>query len=147
MSSRSSLKTSGYETFEHGADVGIRGWGPSLGEAFAQGARAMFSLMGENIGQVVPKRSVEIEVSSTDAEFLFLAWLNRLLAESDLHGLLFSHFAVAFPAQGKLEATASGEAFAQVASARGVEVKGATFTELKVFEQDGTWFAQCVVDV
>jgi SHS2 domain-containing protein len=30
----------------------------------------------------------------------------------------------------------------------GVEVKGATFTELAVRrEEDGTWIAQCIVDV
>jgi tRNA nucleotidyltransferase (CCA-adding enzyme) len=29
-----------------------------------------------------------------------------------------------------------------------VEVKGATFTELKVYQQsDKTWIAQCVIDV
>ncbi len=147
MSVGGSLKTSGFETFEHGADIGIRGWGPSLEEAFAQGARAMFSLMCDDIGQTSPGGSVELELSSSELDLLFLAWLNRLLAESDLEGVLFCEFKVQFPAQGELQATASGESFARVGSDRGVEVKGATFTELKVFEQDGIWTAQCVVDV
>jgi SHS2 domain-containing protein len=29
----------------------------------------------------------------------------------------------------------------------GVEVKGATYTELKVSRRDGSWIAECVVDV
>jgi len=138
---------SGFETFEHGADIGIRGWGPSLEEAFAQGARAMFSLMCDDIGQVTPGGSVELELSSSELDLLFLVWLNRLLAESDLEGILFCEFKVQFPARGELQATSSGESFARLGCERGVEVKGATFTELKVFEQDGIWTAQCVVDV
>ena len=34
-----------YETFEHEADIGIRGFGSSIGEAFENAALAMYSVM------------------------------------------------------------------------------------------------------
>ena len=148
MTTNKTTQQSGYETFEHGADVGIRGWGASLGEAFAQGARAMFSLMCDDIAQVSPASSVKVAIAASEPDLMFLIWLNQLLAESDLEGILFCDFQLSLTDQGRLEALVSGEPFADLHTDRGIEVKGATFTELQVHElKDGSWVAQCVVDV
>jgi tRNA nucleotidyltransferase (CCA-adding enzyme) len=47
-----------------------------------------------------------------------------------------------------LEATAWGELVERERHQPAVEVKGATYTELKVYrDENGAWIAQCVVDV
>jgi tRNA nucleotidyltransferase (CCA-adding enzyme) len=47
-----------------------------------------------------------------------------------------------------LNATAWGEAVDAERHQPAVEIKGATYTELKVAQRDhGDWLAQCVVDV
>jgi tRNA nucleotidyltransferase (CCA-adding enzyme) len=62
-------------------------------------------------------------------------------------GLLFGRYRVAI-ANGELTATASGEAVDIARHQPAVEIKGATFTELRVYRNsDGLWVAQCVVDV
>ncbi len=44
-----------YEQFEHKADVGVRGYGKTIEEAFENGAKAMFSIM-VNIAKIEPKK-------------------------------------------------------------------------------------------
>ena len=136
-----------FETFDHGADIGIRGIGSSPEEAFEHGAEAMFSLTIENFSEIRPVTTVKIQCESYDLPGLFTAWLNSLLAESDISGMIFCRFHVKINGP-TLSGTASGEPFNPEIHTRGIEVKGATFTELKVEETEpGRWIAQCVVDV
>jgi SHS2 domain-containing protein len=139
------MKT-GYETFEHGADMGIRGWGATMSEAFANGAKAMFSLMVEDMDAVRPKHPRDISCESFDKESLFTAWLNALLAEADIHGMIFREFDLEIQ-DCRIRGTARGEPFDTSRHARGIEVKGATYTELAVRQHKDGWLAQCVVDV
>ncbi len=142
-----------YETFEHGADIGIRGFGHTPEEAFANAARAMFSLMVEDFSAIVPAEKREVETSSLDLEGLLVAWLNELLAEWDIQGLIFSDFSLQIQqpegAEGEcsLRGTAMGEPFSPGRHGRGVEVKGATFSNLFVGKDGDLWTAQCIVDV
>lgn len=134
-----------YETFEHEADVGVRGIGKTLGEAFEEGARAMFSVMFE-IERVEPRAEIRVRCQAQDVESLFVDWLNTLLAEADIQGLALSGFSVRIDGL-TLEGTARGERIDIEKHRPKVEVKGATYTMLKVFEKDGRFVAQCVVDV
>ncbi|MGZ4979191.1 MAG: archease, partial [Methylobacter sp.] len=59
----------------------------------------------------------------------------------------FSRYQVVIE-NGKLSATAFGEAVDRQKHQPAVEIKGATFTELRVCQQDDdAWIAQCVIDV
>jgi tRNA nucleotidyltransferase (CCA-adding enzyme) len=61
--------------------------------------------------------------------------------------MLFSRFVVEIDA-GRLLGRAWGEIVDVERHRPAVEVKGATYTSLRVAQQaDGTWIAQCVVDV
>ncbi|MFW5931710.1 MAG: archease, partial [Desulfohalobiaceae bacterium] len=73
------MGAAGFETFEHGADIGIRGWGQSLEMAFGQAAQAMFSLIRPDLEQLRPRQEVFVQAEGFDLESLFVAWLNSLL--------------------------------------------------------------------
>jgi tRNA nucleotidyltransferase (CCA-adding enzyme) len=60
--------------------------------------------------------------------------------------MLFSRFAVTLEGT-RLEAQAWGEPVDAARHQPAVEVKGATYTGLRVAPQDGGWVAQTVVDV
>jgi SHS2 domain-containing protein len=49
-----------FEQFEHKADIGVRGYGKNIEEAFENGARAMFSVM-VNLKKVEMRKEVKIE--------------------------------------------------------------------------------------
>ncbi len=134
-----------FETFEHGADVGVRGFGKTLEEAFANGAKAMFSVM-VNIEKVESKDTFEIECSSYDLETLFVEWLNHLLTLAGTERAVFSEFQVSIK-NCNLKGFASGEKLDPERHEPSVEVKGATYSMLKVEEKNHQFIAQCVVDV
>ncbi len=135
-----------YETFEHGADIGVRGYGHTLEEAFENGARALFALMVENFEEIIPEREISLEVSAELLDELFVVWLNQLLTVSDLENMVFRDFKVNLSGE-ELRAKALGEPLDPAKHQLGVEVKGATFTLAKVERQGELWVAQCVVDV
>lgn len=135
-----------YETFEHGADIGVRGYGRTMEEAFANGARALFSLMVENFEAIEPKEETPVSVSAELPDELFVAWLNRLITLSALEHRVFSDFEIKIKGKN-LQGVARGEALDTEKHLLGTEVKGATFTLAKVEKEGDLWVAQCVVDV
>ena len=72
-----------FETFEHEADIGIRGFGPTVEEAFGRAAEAMYSVMVD-VAAVKPKEQRSIRTTADDREQLLVEWLNALLAVSDI---------------------------------------------------------------
>lgn len=135
-----------WELFHHGADIGVRGVGRSRAEAFEQAAVALTSVITDP-STVVPSTVVEFTLREADNELLLVDWLNAVLYEMATRRMLFSRFEVALEGD-RLHAKAWGEAVDVAKHQPAVEVKGATFTELRVRQDpDGTWIAQCVVDV
>jgi SHS2 domain-containing protein len=134
-----------YETFDHRADIGIRGYGNNMEEAFENGARAMFSVMVD-IDEVKSVDKEGICCEALDPEMLFVEWLNGLLSLSHLQGKLFSDFKVAISGN-KLEGSAWGEGFDKERHHVMTEVKAATYSMLKIEKEEGVYMAQCVVDV
>jgi len=96
---------------------------------------------------IAPTTPVEITVAADDPEDLLFDWLNALIFEMATRGMLFGRFDVAIEG-GHLRATAWGEAVSVDRHQPTVEVKGATYTGLRVFEADGGgWVAECIIDV
>lgn len=137
-----------WEHFSHEADVGVRGLGPSLGDAFAQAARALTAVLTDP-DRVEPRQAVTLGCADEDIEILFNDWLNAVVYEMATRRMVFGRFDVSVdPAAGTLSATAWGEPVDRLRHAPAAEVKGATFTALRVARaEDGSWQAQCVVDV
>ncbi len=134
-----------YEFFEHEADIGIRGVGTSLEEAFESAACALFEVMTDT-KKIVPIKAIEIECEAQNREELFIEWLNKLISESTINDMLFSHFLVKIEGN-KLTGTAKGEHIDTKKHELKTEVKAATYSQLKVFEKNRQFIAQCVVDV
>ncbi len=136
----------GWELFPHEADTGVRGFGPTPEAAFEQAAQALTAAITDPRG-VMPRRMVEMECAARDIEFLLVEWLNTLVYEMATRRMLFSRFAVHIRGTG-LRARAWGEPIDAARHEPATEVKGATFTALKVARRPaGGWLAQCVVDV
>ena len=140
------MDTGHWEHYSHPADMGVRGFGPTREEAFAQAALAMTAVIADP-DTVTPRQAVEIICEDEDDEMLFWHWLSAVLFEMGLRNMLFSRFEVQ-AVEGGLKAKAWGEQVDVEQHKPTVEVKAATFADLKVErDQDGAWMAQCVVDV
>ena len=120
--------------------------GPSLAEAFEQTALALTAVITDP-AWVDTEIPVTIRCEAPDHELLLADWLNALIYEMATRRMLFARFQVSIR-DHRLEATAWGEPVDPTRHQPAVEVKGATYTELRVAEIPGErWLAQCVVDV
>jgi len=136
----------GWEHFEHVADIGVRGYGLSKSAAFENAARALTAALTD-LEKVHPAEEVNIECRAADDDLLLYEWLNALIYQMAMRKMLFSRFAVRIE-EGVLRATAWGEPIDIHRHAPAAEAKGATLTALRVARDDnGRWSAQCVVDV
>jgi SHS2 domain-containing protein len=135
-----------WEHLSHGADIGVRGHGATLAEAFANAAVALTAVITAP-EKVRPETPVTVHCEAPDRELLLVDWLNALVYEMATRSMLFSRFEVAL-ADGRLDATAWGEAVSPARHRPAVEVKGATLTGLAVRAlADNAYTAECVVDV
>lgn len=134
-----------WEHFPHEADMGVRGFGPTIGAAFEQAALAMTAVIADP-ARVEPRERVTVECDAPDSELLLAEWLNRIVFEMATRRMLFRRFAVRIDGS-RLHGTAWGERVDPTRHHPAVEVKGATYTSLLVAPVDDGWIAQTVVDV
>ena len=135
-----------WEHFPHGADIGVRGIGPTRSAAFEQAALALTAAITDP-AQLGDRLAVQIRCEAPDDELLLADWLNAIVYEMATRNALFGRFEVKLDDHG-LSATAWGETVDRVRHHPAVEVKAATYNALRVARRDdGAWIAQCVVDV
>ena len=135
----------GWEHFPHDADVGVRGFGPTVERAFEQAALALTATVAD--AEIAPTVQIEVFCDAPDLELLFVEWLNAIIYEMAVRKMLFSKFSVRI-AGSHLDGALWGEAVDTGRHAPACEPKGATFTALHVGEEpNGGWAAGCVVDV
>jgi SHS2 domain-containing protein len=135
-----------WEHFAHDADLGVRGYGRTLAEAFEQCALAMAAAVVEP-RTVAPAVTIDIVCEAPSDDLLLVDWLNAVIYEMATRKLCFASFSVETDGK-RLHAQARGEPVDASKHDLGIEAKGATYTALRVArEADGTWLAQCIVDV
>lgn len=133
-----------YEYFDHDADMGVIGRGATLEEAFEAAAAATFAIMID-LAAVRRVRTERFEFEEADTELALVRWINQLLGMARSRAIAFAEFRL--ERDGVVwRGMASGEPW-RAGIERGVEVKGATLTLLKVEQTGAGWEARCVVDV
>jgi len=135
-----------WEHFAHEADMGVRGFGMTMEEAFIQAARALTAVITDP-EKVAANEAVSISCEAPDAELLFVDWLNAVIYEMAIRNMLFSQFETTI-----VDLSLNGQAWGEKVDISrhhpAVEIKGATYTALRIVQQEnGIWMAQCVVDV
>ena len=68
----------GYDFFDHTADIGIRAKGGTLAELFMHLAEGLTALIAE-ASDIEPREARPIQLTAADAESLLLAWLQELV--------------------------------------------------------------------
>ena len=86
------LSDRGWEQFPHDADVGLRGWGPSIEVAFEQAALALTGIVTD--AEIAATTRVEVACEAPDVELLLVEWLNAIIYEMAVRSMLFGRFEV-----------------------------------------------------
>ena len=136
-----------WELFPHGADVGIRGEGATVEEAFAAVPLALTAVVTD-VERVEDREERTVECAAEKLDDLFFDFVDELVFLMSTEHLLFSGAEVHI-GSGRLTARVRGERVDRVRHEPAVEVKGPTYTALRVAVDPATgrWVAECVVDV
>ena len=81
-----------WEHFPHGADVGIRGRGATLAEAFEQAALALTGIVTD--AEIAAETAVDVACEAPDVEVLLVEWLNAIIYEMAVRDMIFGWYKV-----------------------------------------------------
>ena len=125
-----------FEILDHTADVGIIAYGADVGQAFANAARALFSLITklDDIEEILHR---DIELTAPDEESLLVEWLNELICLFDTENIVFKRFDVTKLNNTQLKARSYGEKVDSSKHRLKTGVKAAAYHMLKVDKGDG----------
>jgi len=132
-----------YEELDHTADVGIRAYGASLEELFANAAAGMFSLITD-LETVKARGEVEVRVKAEDVGGLIVNWLQELLFLHETQRLLLCEFDVALDGMS-LTGHARGEKIDKRRHELKLVIKAVTYHNLKVDRAKGV--AEIIFDI
>ncbi len=139
-----------YEYFEHTADIGVRAFGINLAAAFEEEAKGMFNIMVD-IDTVNERQEIDITAEADTKENLLIEWLNALISEADQKEMTFASFQIHelrnVGTGYYLKGIAIGERLDKERHNIKIEVKAATYSQLKVEFRRDKVMVQCVVDV
>ena len=132
-----------FEELDHTADVGIRAYGKTFDELFANAAAGMFSLITD-LEAVKPVGEYEVKVQSKDAKALLFDFLSELLFVHETEKVLLSEFDVAIR-ELAVEAKVRGERIEKGRHPLHLAVKAVTYHEMIVDPEKGV--AQVIFDI
>ena len=139
-----------YEYLDHTADLGIRGIGTTLEQAFSEGALAMLAAMA-NVDTIQRVRSVFIHCTAPDLAFLFVEWLNEILYQIQVNDMLLNSARVDRLEQSDAGWTLKGVGWGEPLDPQRhetyTEVKAATLSGLEYRCEKGQHVIQCILDV
>jgi len=134
-----------FEILEHTADIGIIAYGADMRQAFANAARALFSLITE-LDDVEEVLHQDIVVNAGDREGLLVGWLNELVYRFDTENTLFKRFDITQLDDTHLKARAYGEKADRSKHRLKTGVKAATYHMLRVDKNNG-FRVQVIFDI
>ena len=125
-----------FEIIDHTADVGIIAYGADLRQAFANAAKALFSIITE-LEDVEEVLHHDIELTAPDQESLLVEWLNDLIYLFDTENIIFKRFDIIHLDHTQLRARAYGEKVNKARHKIKTGVKATSYHMLKVDKDDG----------
>jgi len=128
----------------HTADIRIRVRSESLEELFSEAALAMMSIMyGRTDPGTVQRR---ITLGSDSPEDLLMDFLSEVLFVSEVDGLVFSSFSVTLSGNS-LTAVLTGVPFDPSRHRGGTEIKGVSYSGLRILKEDDGYVLDILFDV
>jgi tRNA nucleotidyltransferase (CCA-adding enzyme) len=140
------MTAAGWEYFEVEADVGVRGWGPSRAEAFAQATLGVFALL-VTADQVQAREDREVRAQAEGPEALLVAWIDECLYVHEIEGFVVGAVELTTCTDTLAHGLLHGEPVDPGRHRLGTVVKGATYHQTSVQDRDGAWEVRVIVDV
>lgn len=139
-----------FKFLEHTADVYVAAHGEDIAEAFENAALAMFEVMTDTAKVTVTEED-SVEIEAEDEYALLYNWLEALLVNSEVDGMLYSKFKISSLEETvdgfKLIATACGEKFNASKHEQKVAVKAVTYHRMKIVKDADEVALEFILDI
>lgn len=131
-----------YEVLEHLADLKIQTSGKDLKELFSGFVKA---IVDSSRPKIVEQEKVErkIEKKAESIDFLLIDFLNEILSLSDLYNEVYCESQFEVLKENQLVCVLKG----YKVKGFGLEIKGATWHDLKIEKQGDLWKAEVLFDI
>ncbi len=145
-----------YEYLDISGDAGIRSFGNTAAELFANAAVGMYNLITDTEG-IEKVETIGVSLKHESPEGLLVAWLNELIFQFDAHGFIGKEIAITDFSFGKnilkgepsysITASVTGEYFDPDRHHGKLLIKAATYHNLNIRNKDGSWTAEIIFDI
>jgi SHS2 domain-containing protein len=140
------MSAGGWEHFEVEADVGVRGWGRTRADAFAQVTLGVCALL-VSPEQLEPRERREVRAQAEAPESLLVAWIDECLYVHEIEGFVARSVEMTVCTDTLAHGVLHGEPVDPRRHRVGTVVKGATYHQVRVGVRDGVHEARIIVDV
>lgn len=137
----------GFRYLDYMSDAFIEAYGSTLEEAFANAALGMLNVMLD-IDRVEPKEEDEVKVDGADLENLLYNWLESILLKAWIDTFIPCRFKIKIDRKrNRLEGRIWGEPYDRKKHGYKTEVKGVTYHEMNITEENGRWKLRFLLDL
>ncbi|MEW6584726.1 MAG: archease [Nitrospirota bacterium] len=145
-----------FEIIDVSGDVGLKAFGKTVEEAFANAASGMYSLITDPKA-VEEKKILDVSAAGDSLDSLLVSWLNELIFHFDAYGFIGGKIVIselnlgavepAGPSDYKIKASLSGEEFDAERHESRLLIKAATYHKLKIEKKDDMWEIDVIFDI
>ncbi len=129
------------------SDVAFRAHGKTLAEMFENAGLALVNVTVD-IGRVEEKEERKLEAKGDDLESLLFSWLTEIIFHIDSENMAFSRFELELDEKAfTIRARGWGERIDPERHHAKAHVKAATYHEMDIREENGTWRCQVILDI
>ncbi len=135
-----------FELLEHPADIGFRARAHTQGGLFQACAEALVAIALEP-DLIQPRHAYALEAFGQDAESLLINWLSEVLYLWDARRLALRRFRVRELTPGRVAGEALGEPFDPARHRAKLVIKGVTYHQFRLGQDEEGWYAQVFLDI
>jgi SHS2 domain-containing protein len=135
-----------FEVFEHTADIGVRVFGRDLAELLKNAALALLSLITER-ESVRPVEEVAFEAEAETGEELLIKMLSEILYLHQVRKMVFSEADIELTGGYRLKCRLKGEKIDLGRHELLLDIKAATYHNLKIERVNDRFMAEIVFDI
>jgi len=135
-----------YEQTDHTADIGLRIFGSSLEDLFANAGYALCDSLVD-LSTVTAEIRETFSLTSACREELLVEWLADLLFAFETEQMIYRHFKITALDENSLCAEVTGQVFDSCRHTVKNSIKAVTYHNVKISETNGIWQAEVVLDI
>ena len=135
-----------FREIEHTADLGIEVEAADLAGLFTSAGEALFSLIADP-ASIEERQSLTLSAGGDGPEELLHAWLCELLAQFNVSGFVAKRCEVRSITNDHIDGIIRGERLDLTRHGFHTEIKGVTYHDFRVWQENGVWHARVIFDV